>query len=51
MDKHIIFPTHTPVDRLGGDSEIEEPVPMDKDVFKKVSARLLKKLRPLLSAP
>jgi hypothetical protein len=48
-DKHIIYPTHSPVDRLGGES-LPAPLPMRENDYKIASARLLRKLSPLLRA-
>jgi hypothetical protein len=49
-DKHIIFPTNSPVDRLGGTSDAKEPYPCNSKLYKETSARLLRKLSPLLQA-
>ena len=50
MQNHMIFPTHTPVDRQGGGDPIEEPMPLDGKRYRTEEGRLLKKLSPLVAA-
>ena len=44
--KGIIFPTHSPVDVLGGKSDVEEPMGHEAHT----AARILRKVSPLLEA-
>lgn len=45
-----IFSVGSPVDQLEAESSSTTPTPMDSGTFERISARMLKKLSPLLQA-
>jgi hypothetical protein len=48
-DSNVIFPTKSPVDRLGGDKP-SNPGPLSRDNFKAICENTKRKLKPLLKA-